>query len=338
MNIKTVACRFDVNNFIGHGHFVRCNEIAYQLQKMQCRVIAITDKRSLFPLDVKETYFDKVFLLSHETDVQQTVEICEENEVTDLLIDHYHCDEIYQKYLLDRQISWGQFDFKRNGSYFGKYIINVNLSVKKSWYDHCYLAKTTELLLGSDYAVIKHQLLQKMANDSLHFNGQVFFSLGGGDDHGLYEVLTPLLLSFKEISNLHICCSSHCESAPYLRAFAQLEKRLVLHLDLDSLLPVMQHCRYGVISGGTLTYELATLGIPFACGYLADNQIELCKSWQEQEQMTYLGDLKDIRLVSQLNQIIQQMKQSNYAGLSLQLREKHDGLGAFRIAQHLVSE
>jgi UDP-2,4-diacetamido-2,4,6-trideoxy-beta-L-altropyranose hydrolase len=332
--MKNIAIRFNVNSTVGYGHFVRCNEIAFQLKKLGCNVIAILDRHSSLTM-TSAIFFDDTFNIANEQDAQSTAEICVTQKAEVLLVDHYHCDQNYQEKLNHYPLYWGQFDYKCSGSYLGDFLININLSATVSWYDNCQLSKKISLLLASKYAVIKHALTELTINTSSEHNGNIFFSLGAGDDNGLYRTMAPLLLTLPSLTNLHLCCSSTCQSIRFLRLLANKNTKLKLHINDNNIGKIMQLCTFGVISGGTLTYELATLGIQFACGYVATNQINLCQAWHQDQCMLNLGDFYHFS-VYDLKLIEQQITTINLSQVSRNLMNKNDGLGAFRIAQQLA--
>jgi UDP-2,4-diacetamido-2,4,6-trideoxy-beta-L-altropyranose hydrolase len=334
VKVKTIAMRFNVNPTVGFGHFVRCNEIAYHLKKSDCNVIAILDQYSSISTN-SPIFFDNTFTLPTEQDALSTAEICVAQKAEALLVDHYHCDQNYQEQLNRYPLYWGQFDYKCSGSYLGDFLININLTATSAWYNDCQLSKKTSLLLGCKYAVIKHALTELPANTSSEHNGNIFFSLGAGNDNDLYQTIAPLLLTLPSLKNLHLCCSSTCQSIGFLRVLAKKNTKLKLHINSNNIEKVMQQCTFGVISGGTLTYELATLGIPFACGYVAANQIKLCQGWHQKRSMLNLGDLSQFS-VDDLQPIEQQITKINLSQLKQSVMNDNDGLGASRIAQQLV--
>jgi len=99
----------------------------------------------------------------------------------------------------------------------------------------------------------------------------------------------------------------------------------------------MADCDMAGIAGGTMSYEAAAMGLPFATMALAPNQQGPCQGWQDTIGAPYLGE------VSQLDsgQIAQSVLSliddpSRRAQLAAKGRDAVDGLGVSRLVDALI--
>lgn len=338
---KHVLFRFDVGGNVGAGHFVRCQLIARQLVNSGITCLAVISADSEIPNINENSAFTKTLTLASPDDGKELTEICHAIQITTLFIDHYHCDYDYQKKLLEADVKWGQFDYFCSGHYLGQFVVNINPSRTAEDYRHCILGQKTEILCGLDYVVIREQFCQLPhsdlpSRDNSH-GATVFVSFGAGTTAPFVLDLLQTMQKSKAVKKIHFLTTSLNSQLPKLKQIID-DKKCQIWVDHSDVATLLGECHYGVISCGTMSYELAKLGVPFTAGYLADNQKVLLTGWQQSGLIDSVGFWPDVDLKQLLFDL-----QKNLANIELltkrsqKLRLAVDGLGAQRIAEKLIS-
>lgn len=278
----TIAFRFNVNAKVGLGHYNRCNVIAAELCKQGITTLAIIDTES--DITHSSHSFSSIIKLdSNKIDAEQTAKLCVSKQVVSLLVDHYHCDENYQSILIKHHVNFGQYDYQCQGTYLGKFVININPAASPSWYNNCKLNQEMIFLCGADYAITNPNLIS-LPNTSTG----VLICFGGGDDKGAAFNLIKQINSIYN-GQIHYIATSSSSSVALLKS-ANITNCKV-HLDQTDFSIALSQCHFAIVTAGTLSYEMAMIGIPFSCGYLAHNQIKMAQSWQAAGIASNLGDL-----------------------------------------------
>jgi spore coat polysaccharide biosynthesis predicted glycosyltransferase SpsG len=251
-----------------------------------------------------------------------------------VLVDHYHCDNSYQSELQSNGLKWGQFDYKRSGRYLGNFIVNIGPGRSVSDYMHCELSDNLEVLAGLNYAVIKPELSENPVPKVDKNSVLISFGASNTPDW-LAECIDRLCLS-PEVNHIHLLTTS---LNPKLKGLLSrsFSSKFSLHYDVENIQQVLLECSYGVITCGTLSYELSAIGLPFAAGYLAENQRVLLESWMTQGLVESLGDFAQLDIDDLVDFI--KVKLSKHEQLMAQqnrLKLAVDGKGASRIAEKLI--
>lgn len=294
-----IAFRFNANKNIGYGHFTRCNEIANVLNKSAVRTVAIIDSKSdiIHPLDT--SCFSQILIVNEEKDIEETIAYYLQYKVSAMLVDHYHCDYDYQIKLQLNKVNWGQYNFTCHGEFLGHFVININPMAEPEWYSQCNISPHTQLLLGGQYAVIKrgNQTASSKIEKNIFFNKKLnkkkaFVCFGAGNDQGLLAQCVLLLAELKVYKQINVVCTRHSESIDIIKKFD--DKSIMLHIDAHNTEFLMKNCDFALCTAGTLTFELANVGLPFSCGYFAENQKKLANSWSTLMGTEGLGELKKL--------------------------------------------
>lgn len=330
-----IAFRFNANAKVGFGHYVRCNEVASEIKRRGLKTLAIIDELSNLDAQIADSSFDVVTKVSVEDDASETLSFLREQKCHGMLVDHYHCNEQYQKHFIDAGIAWGQFDFKCEGTYLGRFIVNINPAASKAWYTDTKYSSSLRFLCGPQYAVLKKMENQQRVNEQSN-NNKLFICLGGGDDQGLLYKLVSALAESKFVDELHVACGSKSTSIPMIGE--QAYTNVHLHVNCHYVYSLMSSCDLAVCTASTLSYELAYVGTPFICGYWAENQKKLAGSWQEAFGVENLGDLSQLTrddLYSAVSDALLNIKQRKQQAENI--KTMVDGHGAKRIAEELIA-
>lgn len=335
-----VIFRFDVGSKVGAGHFVRCQLIAKQLVNLGVTCSAVISSDSKLPMINDDTIFSNIITLSNLDDGKELVKICHSLQVQTVLIDHYHCDHKYQLQLINSGIKWGQFDYFCSGHYLGEFVVNINPSRTEKDYRGSTLGSTTQLLCGLEYVVIREQFCHLKQLDLPALNQQqgatLFVSFGAGTTAPFAIDLLQALQNLTAVEQIHFLTTSLNSQLPKIKHIIDPQK-CQIWVDHDDVATLVSECHYGIISCGTMSYELAKLGVPFTAGYLVDNQKVLLDGWQQ----TGLIDSVGFWPEANLEQLLLNIKQylSNYDLLMQRrqmLRLAVDGFGSQRIAEKLI--
>lgn len=331
--MKSVYFRLELSNRVGLGHFVRCNEIAEYLKQKNVYstlIVSNVSEKALIPVDHA---FSTIETIDSQFDAIQTSQLVTQGNGV-LLVDHYHCNDIYQKVLMENNIIWGQYDYKRSGAYLGAFVININPSVTRKDYRHCEIHTDTELLLGCSYAVIKTNLKKHKNQRHLSEQKQLFMSLGAGCGFGLFSSLLELLVPFKFNIQIVTSISNKADIDKFFKFHPNQQNVITVYYDHKDIGDIMAKCQYALITAGTLAFELNYLKIPFLVGYLSDNQEKLADTWHKIGAGVNLGNLVTLNstdLSTKLDYFTKTFLQNNKT-----MNSVVDGHGSQRIGDKLI--
>lgn len=318
-----VGFRFNANSVVGLGHFNRCNAIALELKNAGVSSLAIVDLK--FEQSSLVSHFNEIIKINSQfNDAELTAQICRERGISTLLIDHYHCTRNYQQTLIQYNVDFGQYDYKCEGAYLGRFLININPSANVEWYQHCNLSENTSLHLGARYAIIS-PLLKALP---MRCSG-LFLCLGGGDDKKIAVSLINQIRFFYK-GDIHFACTSLSSSLPIIQSHN--DPHLYIYVNQTNLSDILSSCHYAIVAAGTLSYEMAFVGIKFSCGYYVNNQIKMAEAWHQSNFANNLGDLSKTLDDKALNEIKIHLNRVSPRSSFI------DGLAAKRIAQVLIKQ
>ncbi len=308
---------------VGKGHFARCNEIAKALTRQGAQCVAIISLDSTL---ATVHHFNDVYTVSPADDALQTARLCNQLGIKTILVDHYHCDSVYQRVLKSEGLKLAQYDNRCDGHYESELLININPAACKQWYQHCSFTTSPTLLLGIQFAVLNPSVAEHSYTPSQR---GLFICFGGGDDGGAsYHIAKQL--SEQYVYPIHLACSDTSRSATLYTQ--EQPKNIQLHLNQQDLLAMLRFCDVALITAGTLSYEMCYLGLPFAYGTIADNQVNIAQAWQQLDIGLNLGPLENPLTEVNLEKLLHFM---NSATPSKQ-GERLDANGANRIAEAIL--
>jgi spore coat polysaccharide biosynthesis predicted glycosyltransferase SpsG len=312
----------DSNREYGSGHVMRCITLGISLQKVGFKVElvcfeipeALSERAESFGLQVMKRN-------THQAEIAIAAEVIELTNPGDLVV--------FDGYYFDQQAIAEVHRSKRfvvviddNGDLAectASLILNQNLHAN----EEMYRSNTSDpkLLLGCDWALIRPEIVAARESQNLQGRRGIFIAMGGTDPLGITPEISSRLI---KQTGLKVVAAGGFLGQSSLNPTEMAEE--------------MAHSQIGVIACGTTTWEALCLGLPLVGVVVADNQIQVAQSLQENK----LGDFIDCRnevdvasILKATTVLLQDKLRSEE--ISLRARALVDGKGAQRVALEIFS-
>lgn len=198
-------------------------------------------------------------------------------------------------------------------------ILNQNLHANEEMYRRS--SSGSKLLLGCKWALIRPEVFAARESQNLQERQGIFIAMGGTDPLGITSEISSRLI---KQTGLKVVAAGGFLGQSSLNPTEMAEE--------------MAHSQIGVIACGTTTWEAFCLGLPLVGVVVADNQIQVAQSLQENK----LGDFIDCRnevdvasILKATTVLLQDKLRSEE--ISLRARALVDGKGAQRVALEIFS-
>lgn len=334
-----IGIRADANKSIATGHISRCLSIASALNKLNQEVLFISADDNPKEM-VEENGFSFVSLnsnwdkLNEEADV--LLAVIKEYDINCLLIDSYNVTIEYLR-VIRKHVRIAYIDDVNLFKYPVDILINYNLFHEKYEYKKNY-SESTELLLGTDFVPLRDEFIDIQPNKFKQVICDVLITSGGTDQYNICGEITQKLLTEPNFKNtkIHIIVGRLFLYKEFLRDISEKNENVILH-ENAMMSEIMQKCDIAISAGGSTFYELCSFGIPTILFSLADNQLPICYSADEQKVALFAGKY-DQNLIDNISSLALQLKENEKMremlwNHSLKLV---DGNGAKRLAERLI--
>lgn len=343
-DVPQVLIRCDVSPLVGTGHLRRCLTLARELQGQGAKIIFVCRVEDYDLVGevghVASEVVELRWSLRPEEDADEVAGILSRVGADVAIVDHYYAGPDYQKRLTTARVPWLQFDRFAAYPFLAKWVLNLNPRAQPSWYEPLVKEEQTQLLLGPKYALLRHDFAYWSRRFEVRKSARrVLLAFGGGDDRGALLLLLPLMNALDPSVSIVLLTSSSNPRLPEIRRFVQKNdsKRLDLRIDEPEVARSMAEADLGVISGGTLAFEAAAIGLPTLITAIADNQEPVMSAWEERGAALALGGFAHLRP----NKVVESVEmllsdQAQRRKLSQAGRQLVDGRGTERVTSLLL--
>ena len=205
------------------------------------------------------------------------------------------------------------------------------------------LPPTCKLLLGPQYAMLRHEFLKHRISQRRTTGAmkRILVSLGATDPDGLALRVLDGIAVTKQTVGIDIVAA---ESSPHLDALRQRIETLpdnqspVLHLDTSNMSALMETADLAIGAGGMTSLERCCLGLPTLIIIVADNQKDNAKALAKAGAAVILGDKHTVTTKTIADNISSLTHDSETRqSLSRAASGLCDGLGTRRIRLRIAS-
>jgi UDP-2,4-diacetamido-2,4,6-trideoxy-beta-L-altropyranose hydrolase len=287
MMAGTLLVRADASVEMGSGHVMRCLALAQAWQDAGGDVVFCA-ARSTAALD--QTLASEGVRLVHLQvspgslqDAIQTAEAARTRNVRWLVIDGYHFDADYRKYLRNREF---QVLFLDDGggceSYDADMVVNQNIDANESLYAHD--EGGGSLLLGTKYVLLRREFSRRKEGkrNPVKAVRKILITMGGSDPHNVTEMAIRAVAEIDFAFDVTVVVgpnNPHMESL--LRVKSQARANLQLLRNVSGMADVMAGADLAISAGGGTGYELIFFQVPTILITVAENQRAACRSLGE---------------------------------------------------------
>ena len=312
----------DSNREYGSGHVMRSITLGISLQKVGLKVALVCFEIPEALIERAESFGLRVLKRkAHQAEIAVAAEVIESTDPGDVIVfDGYYFDQqaITEVHRSERFV----VVIDDNGDLAecaASLILNQNLHAK----EEMYRSNTSDpkLLLGCDWALIRPEVVAARESQNLRERQGIFIAMGGTDPLGITPEISSRLL---KLTGLKV-----------VAAGGFLGQSSLSPSEMANEMALAQN---GVIACGTTTWEALCLGLPLVGVVVADNQIQVAQSLQENN----LGDFIDCRNEFDVASIMKAttvlLKNSlRSEEISERARALVDGRGAQRVASAIYS-
>lgn len=341
-----IGFRVDGGPDIGLGHIMRCLTLADEFRYNNCKVFFISNEEHeiitnknytiiKIPLNAeKSSGKEKLNLLNESDFIGNTIE---QFQIDCLIVDHYQASLEYLTILKNKlRILVVIDDFCINGLP-ADIVVNGNIFAKKEFYSK--VNKSTILLLGSKYTLLREEFLnlpQRVVNLNVK---EVLITTGGSDNHNLTTRLLSILKTNIMSTNLkyNVIIGYMFRNEQEIKNYSERFDNIELFYNISNMSELMMKSDIALSTSGGTLYELAITGTPSISFIVAENQERLAKKMDELGCTINLGwynEVSDDMIKNKLNFLIKNLEIRKR--ISQKGQKLFDGKGAHRSAQIIL--
>jgi len=344
MDSRKLLIRADANVEIGTGHVMRCLALAQAWQDRGGDVVfamaessAGIDER----LRLEQAQISRLDAMPGSADdAAQTASLAQELQADWAVVDGYHFDSAYQRFLKDTGLQLLIIDdYGHAGHYSADVVVNQNISAKESLYTS--RERYTRLCLGLDYVLLRREfkVWREWKREIAPVAKKILVTMGGSDPQNLTERVIGSLSSadLKDLEAIVVVGGSnpHLGSLERRASQSSCGFRLVQHaLDMPEL---MAWADLAIVAAGGTLWELLFMGCPTLSFARNPTQDRVLRELSKQGVVKFAGDSRDLNPASLVAAIAEIASSSRCrTQMSTLGREKLDGLGTERVCELTV--
>lgn len=338
-----VLIRVDASTEIGTGHVMRCLALAQVLQDEGGEAIFVLATHApnlesrLKSEGMKVVHLD-VEMGSIE-DASETSALAHSCGCQWVVADGYHFLGECQRIIKDAGLSLLFIDdYGHAEHYYADFVLNQNVYAHEGFYQN--RESYTKLLLGTKYALLRREFWQWQGweREIPPVARKILVTLGGADPD---NVTLKVIQAFQEVTveELEVVVVVGGSNPHYEKLLAAVEKSGVsieLRRNVTNMPDLMAWADVAIAGGGSTTWELAFMGLPYLLIVLADNQKAIANTLNNMEVAINLGWHSDVSAESLSQNITQLIKEEKRRSQMLKLsQDLIDGDGSNRILMQL---
>ncbi len=270
-----VFVRADGSTAIGIGHILRSLTLAQELKLEGYDVVFLCrELNNVLVKRIKDAGCGFVLIPKIEPFEQEKIfvgSLIKERKPQWIIVDHYGIKEDYYSFLGKHSVKILAIDDINHTRFPVNILLNQNIHALDLKYE-C-LPKTVQLL-GPQYALVRKIYQQRRQNALIRKElSNVLIFMGGGDQDNQTLKVFHAACSLRRSIKIQIVIGG---AYPHRRSLEQEVKNsgrdVVIHQDLDHLADVMLCADLAIGSGGSVSWEMATMKLPMVLMPIAENQ------------------------------------------------------------------
>ena len=194
-------------------------------------------------------------------------------------------------------------------------------------------------LLGTKYTHLRKEFWEvpeKKIKDNIE---SIMVTFGGSDTKNL----TPKILKFlnEKYSELkkNVIIGRAFQNIGEIKKYTDKDTNLIYYPDAEKMKKIMLESDIAISAGGQTLYELARVGVPTIGVFIAKNQLESIKGWENSDFLEYAVWYKDDDILLKINKLLKKMEVVELRKFKSKLgRNFLDGLGSIRVNYTLLKK
>ncbi len=290
MRKKRAIFRLDANSAIGTGHLSRCSVLANELSKLGFSIILITDCEDKTLLEKFDCVDPNDIRIIERPDQNVSDFLSDDENIELLVVDHYGLDKAREEKQRRRCARIVVVDDLADRQHDCDLLLDQNYySNADSRYNEL-IGKDCLRLLGPMYSLLKPEYFDLKGKDEATSRGnQILVFLGGADVAAMSEPIVSHLLRKYQSLEVLLLVGPLNQSREKLEDKFNNDDRVTILGFQNSLLPVLQRCKLGILGCGSVLWEAFAAGMPTAVVTMTKEQIPLAENLCQDGYITYLG-------------------------------------------------
>jgi UDP-2,4-diacetamido-2,4,6-trideoxy-beta-L-altropyranose hydrolase len=336
----TCVFRADADSEIGSGHFMRSLSVAAEWRKRGHRAVIVGNApeeliRRAGGLDVEHLAFMTAGSLYDDS--RGLIEHCSDVAAQIVCIDGYKFDPTYVGRVRSSDFSLIEF---ADGPIWSGYQSDLLLDQNLGGEQHNYgTAIWTRQLLGVKYACLAPQFLDhvEVVRSTKERVANVLVSMGGADPK---DATTIVLSAVFELGSSVQVTVTIGASHPRKNAISELVRchsNVNMLVDAQNMAELMLGADVAVAAAGSISWELAALGVPALLMTVADNQLRIAAQLDRAGAAMSVGAIADVTsngLAQKLKELINDHQLRSE--MSCMGQELVDGQGVVRVVDEIL--
>ena len=272
------------NTELGTGHIFRSINLAKKFKNDKI-FFAVEDFGGIKKI-LQGKDFEKISFLklnpTIEQDLENTLKIIKKNKIDCVVIDKIYTKKTYLK-KLQKKIFTVYIADLQNYDYPADLVVNGFIGFKNKITLNRYNSKC---LIGPSFQILSDEYQKKM---KVKKNTDLLITFGGYDANNLIEKLCKFLPIWTSILKIKIILGPITKKPNCLNKFEETQKNLeVIKFSKNFRKEILQS-KYGLCSGGLISYEFALSKVPFGIITQYKHQEITAKQWEKNGYGKFLG-------------------------------------------------
>jgi len=339
MDSRKLLIRVDANVKIGTGHVMRCLALAQAWQDRGGDVVFAMAESSVGideRLRLEQTQTSRLDAMPGSADdAAQTGRLARELQADWAVVDGYHFDSAYQRFLKDEGLQFLVVDdYGHAGHYSADVVVNQNISAKESLYTS--REEYTRLCLGLDYVLLRREFKawQEWKREIAPVAKKILVTMGGSDPENVTSaVLRAMRLVDIDGVELIVVVGPGNPNGEMLEQEAAGSNGLTrLCRNVTNIPELMSWADFAVSAAGSTCWELCLLGLPSAVIDIAENQRPIAQALGQDGAAIHLGSGHGFRpdeAAAKVKALL--LSSTARSSMSERARRLVDGRGAERV-------
>jgi len=351
-NINPLVIRADAGELIGTGHIFRCFSLAQMWRSVHGEASVIHLVTSGLPKPLKKLAVAlriKVFQLDLNMgdfdDEKSTAQVCADAlggkvEFGWAILDGYQFKENLIKALKDKGFRVLLLDDNQQlEHYSADLVLNQNVYASSAMYTSKEPAVT--LLLGPRFALLRSEFSSEVnsgVNEVLEIP-EILLSMGGSDPkNATSHFLKGIAASESKCKVLVVVGAANPHLSEIKHTIERFQLCAEIRINESRISELMERSSLAICAGGTMVYELASLGVPSLLCEIADNQKMVVLGMEEAGASISLGKLEELSVVEIAKEFSSLIEDHNkMKSMSIAAKKLVDGNGSRRVVAAMDS-
>ena len=274
-----IAFRVDISESIGTGHYMRMSVLAEAFADLGCTFQFFKGEDE--PVDY--CGFDIVIIDTYEVNDAYIAGL----KASDRVVVCYDDNSLY--------------------TYCCDVLLNANFHASKLAFR--IVGVPPRQLLGTAYALLRKEFSNALPIKVNRIVKNIFICFGGSD---LQHFTTVAIKALKDIPNVKLTVVLGAYTTCDVEVAKLASKKVCVVKTPHNIVDVMVSCDMAVTAGGSMVYELASLGLPTVIVTQADNQHLIAQYLEENNLMRWAGDYATITPEILRSAVYEMMQNSSY--------------------------